>query len=828
MVVRRTYQFWLVAYYLASCGWLDTNRISYPPKLLKVSDWGSAYDIFYMPLGGGRTASQFRNSLKNARDLFDAHIPWANRVGWRMAGHHTAPAPMTDLAQQVFSDCHGKSESELYERISVFIEQPGLTSVDSCTIENYEDMLQGTHNGHISSLRQYDGDRDIPALVIFNIYEGLVTLQSEILVMILPNGDILANTFSSDSKVVARYINSIKVRIGMDAGDYSEFEPKNDLHISESLERLSFVNHGSELPITAYPDLRMLYEKVFDKFDANLTQVRFLSNKGVQDLIRDVEGDQIIQAINTDDNETIDLQHIQDVSNIASLHALIDQLPEYAQQLSEELISNIPALSDISYWSRRDFKSEAREVFGLFAQRDITINLARNGITDSADVGFSKLTSPPTLKTLGDTFGITRERVRQIQSAIKKQLSKQKGKINRKIAFLELWLTETLNRRGKLVLDLNNIDDLIYQFISIQWGLPVWALDDIDAGIIGISPPHDCDGSEAILMHLRNLSDDVISESDTHYIEDLLKAHELANPPVYSKIYKTYLALKSLGIPAHFSEVYEEYCRLNPGDIISLQLVHNTLSACAQPDEERFGIVWVGAKGMYALSDWGYRRPPRPLFDTVAYVVRTRFEETGLPVDLQTIRQEVFKDHPLIQENSFIIAVTLNEALVKYGYDKYLPSNVSYSQSQEDIRSIMNFPWLILIYSKKDADDCNGNTVFAVALPNRHILMKKDDKDFIAYIGSFSAKWLSDDAGYRQWILSGSETFLMEHERIFGHTRLDVEVSDMPVEAFYWQLLRRYNNTTIGSTMVHFDEARTILAEGNWDIINEVPWLPKL
>ena len=47
-----------------------------------------AYDVFYYSMSDGRTRSQFRNSIKNARDSFDilfdnGRIGWVDRLGQR-------------------------------------------------------------------------------------------------------------------------------------------------------------------------------------------------------------------------------------------------------------------------------------------------------------------------------------------------------------------------------------------------------------------------------------------------------------------------------------------------------------------------------------------------------------------------------------------------------------------------------------------------------------------------------------------------------------------------------------------------------------------------
>lgn len=71
----------IASYWLARCGVRDSERPATPPAALGVETWKAAYDSFYDAMGDGRTLSQFRNSMKNARDTFD--ILFDNgRIGW--------------------------------------------------------------------------------------------------------------------------------------------------------------------------------------------------------------------------------------------------------------------------------------------------------------------------------------------------------------------------------------------------------------------------------------------------------------------------------------------------------------------------------------------------------------------------------------------------------------------------------------------------------------------------------------------------------------------------------------------------------------------------
>ncbi len=79
---RRSREMQLVAYALARCAAPDpSGKPDRPPVWLAASSWKDAYAAFFDALGDGRTPEAFRNSLKHARDAFDAQIA-SGRIGW--------------------------------------------------------------------------------------------------------------------------------------------------------------------------------------------------------------------------------------------------------------------------------------------------------------------------------------------------------------------------------------------------------------------------------------------------------------------------------------------------------------------------------------------------------------------------------------------------------------------------------------------------------------------------------------------------------------------------------------------------------------------------
>ena len=82
-VIRRSPEMVLAAYALARLGRQVEGRRDAPPAFLNAPDWRQAYELFYPHFHDGREIRSFRNSLKNARDAFDAHLT-SRRTGWRM------------------------------------------------------------------------------------------------------------------------------------------------------------------------------------------------------------------------------------------------------------------------------------------------------------------------------------------------------------------------------------------------------------------------------------------------------------------------------------------------------------------------------------------------------------------------------------------------------------------------------------------------------------------------------------------------------------------------------------------------------------------------
>ena len=138
-----------------------------------------------------------------------------------------------------------------------------------------------------------------------------------------------------------------------------------------------------------------------------------------------------------------------------------------------------------------------------------------------------------------------------------------------------------------------------------------------------------------------------------------------------TKAKKVYIALHSIGSPAHYSVVAETYNRIFPDDISSEHSIHGVLS------REEQGVVWVGKRGTFALEEWGYKRPTKGLFESVQEIVENIFATTGKPVPFKTIVSEMGKYRQLVNRSSLFLAAAVNPHVQRVSKDHYVPKEVS-------------------------------------------------------------------------------------------------------------------------------------------------------
>lgn len=142
----------VAAYALARCGRPNPNgRSDLPPAWLGVPTWREAYDIFYDALGDGRTSPTFRNSLKNARDAFDAHLPNA-RVGWVAKKVGGKPYRQDQMVSRVLALYGSEPDEKLRDAVLAILE-------DGVQFEVPEEHGARTEGGQrVHLVRKYERD----------------------------------------------------------------------------------------------------------------------------------------------------------------------------------------------------------------------------------------------------------------------------------------------------------------------------------------------------------------------------------------------------------------------------------------------------------------------------------------------------------------------------------------------------------------------------------------------------------------------------------------------------------------------------------------------
>ena len=120
--MERSKEIWTVALFFAVCGnRANPEKDPGPQPQLQVSKWCEAYDLFFTRLSSGRTRSSFRNTLKNARDMFDGHSD-SGRSGWRESSPGRPPHKLGRCAKGVFHDWKTKDQNDLWKYVGQFLD----------------------------------------------------------------------------------------------------------------------------------------------------------------------------------------------------------------------------------------------------------------------------------------------------------------------------------------------------------------------------------------------------------------------------------------------------------------------------------------------------------------------------------------------------------------------------------------------------------------------------------------------------------------------------------------------------------------------------------
>ena len=327
---------------------------------------------------------------------------------------------------------------------------------------------------------------------------------------------------------------------------------------------------------------------------------------------------------------------------------------------------------------------------------DIIIYTLRDKIDELNDVQRLIITSREgilgerhlTLEELGQLLYRTRERIRQIQEKIWRKL---RHPTNHKI-FLSLLLIYLLNRKGSLIISSKHYTEIM--FLLKYFNIPVSKFSGTSIQIIGdawfnvstIDIWKTTFSKDNYMDSLIYSNASILIENDLKTITDEIYSRTEKKLTIGKKVF---LALKQIGKPAHFSKVKSVLLAMFPEENPSDRSIHAILC------RETNGIVWVGAKGMYALEEWGYEHPKENLMDTITNIVQVHYQNTCKPVPFMIIQAEIGKYRKFINKESIVMASFFNLGIKHVGDWHFIPKEgigeevENYDEENDDLDRIL-------------------------------------------------------------------------------------------------------------------------------------------
>jgi len=295
--------------------------------------------------------------------------------------------------------------------------------------------------------------------------------------------------------------------------------------------------------------------------------------------------------------------------------------------------------------------------------------------------------SPQSLKTIGKQYGLSPERIRQIEERVVRKLKRN----NLHLLFLfELLRLDSINILG------------MDKVLAINRN-------------IGI----DCSNPLCLLKIMRK-----VTSLNFHLLGNKLVYLQYGNHPPISKIntskwdyrakiqkgeFKTYLiregfgfltedefeslygyyseqhkekaslreliirALKLIGSPAHYSDITEKVRQIGGGkyESCSYRSVHAALN---HYDE----FTWVGKRGVYGLKEWGLSAPNKSLEDQVYSILRN----SKHLLSKEDIAAELSKERPYFSKNSLNLILCISNRINKTYDGRYCLANEDNVQTE--------------------------------------------------------------------------------------------------------------------------------------------------
>ncbi|MBI3947793.1 MAG: hypothetical protein HY321_17870 [Armatimonadetes bacterium] len=292
---------------------------------------------------------------------------------------------------------------------------------------------------------------------------------------------------------------------------------------------------------------------------------------------------------------------------------------------------------------------------------------------------------PLTLDQVGRQMGLTRMRVWHLEQRFWRWRPLRSPSVVRR--FVAAFLLDLASEGGRLLVPDEGLVGCRRRFLAKVLDVPCTQLRECDLWVLGCPPPgvplmesdpwspDDID-DKSVGSRLNRGTQEALGSADIERVAHAVVSRRRQRLDAGKRVH---LALRAIGRPAHYSEVTQEHNVLFP-DHAAIE--RNILAVLHREDH---GVVWVGCRGTYALAEWGYERPSRPLSDMVTEIVRATHESTGNPVSFVTIMTEAGRQRRTLNRSSLYIAASLNPRLVRLSGDLFVPAEEG--KSDEDAAS---------------------------------------------------------------------------------------------------------------------------------------------
>lgn len=357
------------------------------------------------------------------------------------------------------------------------------------------------------------------------------------------------------------------------------------------------------------------------------------------------------------------------------------------------------------------FRTSFRSVFDpKQVSCETEIDVALSGLTErEADVlrsrrGFDT-GNPATLEQIGNRYGVTRERIRQIEQKAYRKLRHPLRNRHLMRAFAadfvqsggSLIISEFTPYRAFLIENIGlqtvHIPELGLHIISEESDIAPYRriLGDVRAYLeVVLEPP--CFSAIGALKYLSSNDGNLVGNAENEY-----RSRNISK----TRPYMLREALRTLGRAAHFSEIADICNHMFPENQTT---THNWHASLGRRDAEHLGIVWIGVKGTFGLKEHGYSRPDSDLFAAVAEIVAARFVKTLQPVDFDFVMAELSKQRRELKRNSVIMALAFNDKVEPVGREEYVPKQPASKTSTDATRSEYDIDAAFAAFSSNNED----------------------------------------------------------------------------------------------------------------------------